>query len=48
MILDGDVSRLVDEELQHPTGLDRLRKEVKPPGVVLVPYTTVRSFVKNV
>jgi len=48
MILDGDVSRLVDEELQHPTDLDRLRKEVKPPGVVLVPYTTVPSFVKNV
>jgi hypothetical protein len=47
-IRDGDVSRLVDVELQRPTDLDRLRKEVKPPGVVLVPYTTVRSLLKNV
>ena len=41
-IQDGDVSRLVEAEIQHPADFDRLRKEVKPASVVLVPYTTVR------
>jgi hypothetical protein len=40
-IQDGDVSRLVEAEIQHPADFDRLRKEVKPASVVLVPYTTV-------
>ena len=42
IIQDGDVSRLVEVEIQHPGDFDRLRKEVKPAGLVLVPYTTVR------
>jgi la-related protein 1 len=40
-IQDGDVSRLVEMEIQHPNDLDRLRHEVKPASVVLVPYTIV-------
>ena len=40
-IQDPDVSRLVDREIHNPNDLDRLRKEVKPANVVLVPYTTV-------
>jgi len=43
-ITDGDVSRLVDIELQQPSDLERLRREVKPAGVVLVPYTNVHFF----
>ena len=43
VIRDGDVSRLVEAEIQHPADLDRLRREVKPAGLVLVPYTTVRT-----
>lgn len=43
-ISDGDVLRLVDGEIQHQADFDRLRKEVKPAGVVLVPYTTVRQI----
>jgi la-related protein 1 len=42
-IQDGDVSRLVEMEIQQPADLDRLRHEVKPASVVLVPYTTVRT-----
>ena len=42
IIQDGDVSRLVEREIQHPADFDRLRKEVKPASLVLVPYTTVR------
>jgi len=44
VIQDPDVSRLVDREIHNPTDLDRLRNEVKPANVVLVPYTTVRSL----
>jgi hypothetical protein len=40
-ITDGDVLRVVEMELQQPSDLDRLRREVKPAGVVLVPYTNV-------
>jgi len=40
-IQDPDVSRLVEREIHNPSDLDRLRKEVKPANVVLVPYTTV-------
>lgn len=40
-ITDGDVLRLVETEIQQPSDLDRLRREVKPAGVVLVPYTNV-------
>jgi hypothetical protein len=40
-ITDGDVLRLVEMELQQPSDLDRLRSEVKPASVVLVPYTNV-------
>jgi hypothetical protein len=42
-ILDGDVFRLVDMEIKQAADLDRLRQEVKPAGVVLVPYTIVSS-----
>lgn len=42
IIQDGDVSRLVEGEIKHPADFDRLRKEVKPAGLVLVPYTIVR------
>ena len=40
-IQDGDVSRLVEAEIHDPSDFDRLRREVKPAGFVLVPYTTV-------
>jgi la-related protein 1 len=41
IIQDGDVSRLVEAEIQQQWDIDRLRKESKPAGLVLVPYTTV-------
>ena len=40
-IQDGDVARLIDLEIQHSGDLERLRREVKPAGIILVQYTTV-------
>jgi la-related protein 1 len=45
-ITDGDVLRLLDIEIQRPSDLERLRREVKPAGVVLVPYTNVPFFLR--
>ena len=40
-IQDADVARLVNGEIQKAADIDRLRREIKPAGVVLVNYTTV-------
>jgi la-related protein 1 len=40
-IRDGDVSRLVDHEINQHDDIERLSRGVKPASVVLVPYTTV-------
>lgn len=42
IIKDGDVSRLIEAEIRQSSDLDRLRREIKPASVVLVPYTTVQ------
>jgi len=43
VIQDGDVSRLVDDEIRHSSDFEQLRREVKPAEIVLVPYTIVRA-----